>query len=153
MKQPLQLDIRADHQALLHESETIMHLIAEITASDQGLERQRPPLSVVFVLDVSGSMNGEPLRHVIAATQRLIDMLRPGDRAGIVSFSSQASVAADVISIDASAKAKLKRAAGEMVATASTNIEAGLRLGQRILPERRLHERQVLLLLSDGMPN
>jgi Ca-activated chloride channel family protein len=153
MKHPLQLQLRSDHENLLHDAETIMHSIVEITAADQGIERERPPLSVVFVLDVSGSMNGEPIRQVIAATQRLIDMLRPDDRAGVVSFSTHASVIADVITADGESKAKLKRAVGDMRPLASTNMEAGLRLAQRVLPARRVHERQVLLLLSDGMPN
>jgi Ca-activated chloride channel homolog len=153
MKHPLELKVTSDHQSLQNHTETVMHLIAEVNASDQGIERARPPLSVVFVLDVSSSMSGEPLRHVIAATQRLIEMLRPEDRAGVVSFSTHAAVVSDVVASSSDAKAQLKRAVGEMHVQSSTNIEAGLRLAQRILPERRMHERQVLLLLSDGMPN
>jgi Ca-activated chloride channel family protein len=80
-------------------------------------------------------------------------MLRPDDRAGVVSFSTHAAVVTEVIEASADSKAKLKRAVGEMTSRESTNLEAGLRLAQRILPARRVHERQVLLLLSDGMPN
>jgi Ca-activated chloride channel homolog len=153
MNHPLELRVVPDHQSLQHQTETIMHLVAEVKASDSGVERARPPMSVVFVLDVSSSMSGEPLRHVIAATQRLIDMLRPEDRAGVVSFSTYASVVSDVIAASPDAKSALERAVGEMSVQSSTNIEAGLRLAQRILPQRRMHERQVVLLLSDGMPN
>lgn len=153
MTNPIKLTLTADHTGLQRDQETVMHLIAEITAIGEGLERDRPPLSVVFVLDVSGSMHGEPLEQVKRSTKKLIDMLRPDDRAGVVSFSNRASVVAYVNDATANAKTNLARAIDRMKTDGSTNIEAGLRLGHAILPERRPHERRAIILLSDGMPN
>jgi Mg-chelatase subunit ChlD len=46
--------------------------------------------SVVSVIDVSGSMAGSPLADAKTAANAFIDLMNPGDRIGIVSFSSSA---------------------------------------------------------------
>lgn len=153
MTNAVNLTLTADHAGLEREKETVLHVIAEITAPSAGLERERPPLSVVFVLDVSGSMGGEPLDQVKRATKKMIEMLRPDDRVGVVAFSSTSSVVAYVSNADAPAKKKIIRSIDRMTTEAATDIEAGLRMGHAIFPDRRPHERRVIILLSDGVPN
>jgi len=45
------------------------------------------PLSVVLVLDVSGSMTGQPLADARQAAARFLDRLATGDRAALIAFS------------------------------------------------------------------
>ena len=45
------------------------------------------PLSVQLVLDTSGSVLGERLAHLSAAADRLVAALRPGEWAGLLTFS------------------------------------------------------------------
>jgi VWFA-related protein len=45
------------------------------------------PLAVTFVLDVSGSVAGEKIRHLASAVELLLDGLRGQDQAGLVTFS------------------------------------------------------------------
>jgi VWFA-related protein len=45
------------------------------------------PLNVVLALDVSGSMVGEPLAELKAASRAVVHGLAPDDRAGLVTFS------------------------------------------------------------------
>jgi len=45
------------------------------------------PLSVQLVLDTSGSVVGDRLKHLIAAGDGLVKALRPGERAGVLTFS------------------------------------------------------------------
>jgi Ca-activated chloride channel family protein len=51
----------------------------------------RQSLELVFVLDCSGSMSGEPIRQAKAAIERGLRLLSPGDSFQIISFSMSAS--------------------------------------------------------------
>jgi Mg-chelatase subunit ChlD len=48
---------------------------------------QQAALQVVLVLDISGSMTGQPLVDAQAAAARFLDRLRPGDQAALLAFS------------------------------------------------------------------
>jgi Ca-activated chloride channel family protein len=51
----------------------------------------REPLELVFVLDCSGSMSGQPLAQAKAAIARALNLLEPGDSFQIINFSTRAS--------------------------------------------------------------
>jgi Ca-activated chloride channel family protein len=51
----------------------------------------RAPIEMVFVIDCSGSMSGEPLRQAKAAIVHALKGLRPEDTFQIIRFSNQAS--------------------------------------------------------------
>ena len=55
----------------------------------ENLERQ--PLEMVFLLDCSGSMSGEPIKQAKTAIERTLLQLRPDDSFQIVNFSEKAS--------------------------------------------------------------
>ncbi|MFN3165683.1 MAG: VIT and vWA domain-containing protein [Phycisphaeraceae bacterium] len=55
----------------------------------EGLERQ--PMEMVFVLDCSGSMSGEPMRQSKDAMRHALKQLRPTDTFQIIRFSNDAS--------------------------------------------------------------
>jgi Ca-activated chloride channel family protein len=50
---------------------------------------RRPPLNLSFVLDRSGSMDGQPLEMARRATQVALRLLQPHDRVSIVTFDEQ----------------------------------------------------------------
>ncbi len=50
------------------------------------------PRELVFVLDVSGSMRGEPLNKSKQLMRRLLDSMRPEDRFNVVTFAGQTGV-------------------------------------------------------------
>ena len=55
-----------------------------------GTEQEKAlPRELVFVIDTSGSMGGEPIRQAKAALQRGLDTLTPDDRFNVIQFSSQ----------------------------------------------------------------
>lgn len=54
-------------------------------------ERDRSPMELVFVLDCSGSMSGEPLAASKEAVKRALRRLTPNDTFQIITFSSSAS--------------------------------------------------------------
>ncbi|MGB0767284.1 MAG: VIT and vWA domain-containing protein [Phycisphaeraceae bacterium] len=55
----------------------------------ESLDRQ--PMEMVFVLDTSGSMSGEPMRQSKDAMEHALKQLRPADSFQIIRFSSDAS--------------------------------------------------------------
>jgi tight adherence protein B len=56
------------------------------------LDPSAQPVDAVLVLDVSGSMEGEPLTAAVAAARRFVETLPVGVRAGLVTFSDQPTV-------------------------------------------------------------
>ncbi|HET8646713.1 MAG TPA: VIT domain-containing protein, partial [Vicinamibacteria bacterium] len=52
--------------------------------------RARPPRDVCFLIDVSGSMSGEPMAKVAEAMERFFDRMRPQDRLQVVTFAGSA---------------------------------------------------------------
>ena len=54
-----------------------------------GLTRQ--PLELVFVLDCSGSMSGQPIQQAKAAVERALRRLQPGDSFQLINFSFSAA--------------------------------------------------------------
>jgi len=52
---------------------------------------QRAPMEMIFVLDCSGSMAGQPIAQAKRAIERALRRLRPGDTFQIIRFSNNAS--------------------------------------------------------------
>lgn len=151
--QVLGLSVSLDERGLPPDTATRVHLVAEITALAAGIERARPPLSVVLAVDVSGSMAGPPIEQVIQSIDKLIALLDPTDRVGVVAFSDNAGEVAALTPVSAGARRLVSQRTHRLSADGGTNIEAGLRRAAAMMPPRGPHERQVVLLLSDGAPN
>ncbi|EYF00966.1 VWA domain-containing protein [Chondromyces apiculatus] len=129
------------------------HLVASLRALGEGVERARPPLSVVFVVDVSGSMAGPPLEQVAGSIDRLVGLLEPTDRVGIAAFSDGASEVVALALLDAEARRRISTRVHRLKAEGGTNMEEGLLRGKAMMPPRGKHERQLLVMLGDGAPN
>src|SRR5574340_592844 len=67
------------------------------------------PLDVLFLIDVSGSMAGQPLASVKQAAKGFIDQLAPQDRVGIMTFSNQVQLAQDYTTDHAAAAGVVDR--------------------------------------------
>ncbi|AUX38571.1 hypothetical protein SOCE836_108180 [Sorangium cellulosum] len=114
----------------------------------------RPHLSVHLVLDVSGSMSGEPMARARDAAQALVDKLDANDDFSLVTFSSDAAVRIPDGPVGAR-RAAIKAAIAGITEGGGTNIGRGLELGyaqaaQPGIPDGAV---KVVLLLSDGRAN
>lgn len=130
-----------------------MHAVLALEGLARGVDAERPPLSIAFAVDVSGSMRGEPLEHVATSLGKLVSFLGDDDRVGLAVFSDGASVVAPLAPLDPPHRAALRERARRLQALQRTNVQAGLEAARQLLPERALHERQAVMLLSDGQPN
>jgi VWFA-related protein len=76
---------------------------ADFTVLDDGVRQNvdfvsfdELPLNVVLNLDVSGSMTGQRLEDLRSAGRAVLDQLRAGDRAALVSFTEAVSVRSEL---------------------------------------------------------
>ncbi|WP_437306853.1 vWA domain-containing protein [Sorangium sp. So ce388] len=114
----------------------------------------RPHLSVHLVLDVSGSMTGEPMARARDAARALVDRLDAKDDFSLVTFSSDAQVRIPDGPVGPR-RAMIKSTIDGISEGGGTNIGRGLELGyveaaRPGIPEGAV---KVVLLLSDGRAN
>ncbi|QSQ14443.1 YfbK domain-containing protein [Myxococcus landrumensis] len=117
------------------------------------LAAQRAPSHLVFVVDVSGSMEMENrLGLVKRALMMLVEELDERDLVSIVVYGSQAKVV--VAPTSATEKARLFAAIDSLSSEGSTNAQAGMELGYRVA-SRRLLKGGInrVILCSDGVAN
>jgi len=114
---------------------------------------ERKDASLVFVIDVSGSMAMENRLGLVKRSLRLlVNELRPTDRIGIVVYGSQARVVLRPTSGEN--KSVILGAIEELAPDGSTNAEEGLKLGY-LMAREELDPKRInrLILLSDGVAN
>ncbi|WP_068826715.1 vWA domain-containing protein [Pseudomonas sp. BMS12] len=86
-----------------------------------------PPANLVFLVDVSGSMNRrEGLPMVQATLKLLVDQLRPQDQVALVTYAGTSSVVLE--STSGSEKVKIRAAIEQLSAGGSTAGESGIQL-------------------------
>lgn len=153
MTRPLTLQVAPEYDALAAGRAHELRASVRLAAGELQVEGERAPMTVIFALDVSTSMSGEPLAHVLAATRRMLEYLGPEDRVGVVTFSDAASSLAPAARLDRDHRALVLERLRGVEVIGGTSISAGLEQAARMMPARQRHERQLVLLLSDGVPN
>ena len=111
------------------------------------------PLSLVAVVDRSGSMTGV-IGRVRAALHQAVDQLRDGDRFGIVHYGSQPMVHLEVTNVKGNREA-LHRAIDAIQIEGSTAMEAGLAKGYEVAEAElaRSRGKTRMMLFTDENPN
>lgn len=108
-----------------------------------------PVRDVVLVLDVSGSMSGEPMDETKTASVQFIEtVLQENARVGIVTYDSYVERLSDF----STSQTALKQAVESIRAGNSTDIEAGLKEAYSMLSGSQA-DKKILVLMSDGEPN
>ncbi len=108
----------------------------------------RLPKDVLFVLDQSGSMEGEKFRQAQQAASYVLEHLQPGDRFNLLSFSTGVrSFSPGLSEVDAVPRAL--RWMNELAAMGATDINlALLEAAGQVDPGRTT----LILFLTDGLP-
>ncbi|HZP57442.1 MAG TPA: VWA domain-containing protein [Dehalococcoidia bacterium] len=112
---------------------------AELASSENA------PLDVLFVMDTSGSMAGEPIAQAKAAAKTLIAGLAPGDRVGVISFGDAVTVLQDYTDDRAAAE----RAIDSLEAVGNTALYQAT-ADAAVKAATSSASRRAIVLLSDG---
>jgi Ca-activated chloride channel homolog len=97
-----------------------------IKASDLQVA-ELPPANLVFLVDVSGSMDRRDGLPLVQSTLKLlVEQLRPQDRVALVTYAGESHVV--LASTSGSEKAKIRAAIDQLAAGGSTAGESGIQL-------------------------
>jgi Ca-activated chloride channel family protein len=100
-----------------------IHLLRIGIQADEIPESERDPVNLIFLLDVSGSMNDD-LELVKYAMNHLVDKLSPSDTLGIVVYAGAEGVVLEPTAVEN--KSEILDALQALEAGGSTNGEAGI---------------------------
>jgi Ca-activated chloride channel family protein len=116
-------------------------------------ESERKAANLVFVVDVSGSMDQDNRLGLVKKSLRLlVEQLDEADKVGIVTYGSSAS---EVLApTSAHNKEKILAVIDSLHTSGATNAEAGLRLGYQVA-SRTFRQGGInrVILCSDGVAN
>ena len=104
------------------------------------------PLNLMMVLDISGSLAGDRLAHLIEAANGLVKSLRADDRASLTIFSEPVRVAVT----PTRDRSPLVDALAALTADGATSLNDAVFMALQLRPEDASESRPVLLLFSDG---
>lgn len=152
MNTPLALHVRGEYRSVEPGKSTLWTAI-RIDPAGKGLEAERAPLALALVIDVSGSMNGDPIHHVVQSCEILADLLTERDQLAIVTFGTHAGVLHGLVPVDATGRAAIKAALRTVKADGSTNMHGGMQVGAGLLVGAPAGLRKVMVVMSDGQPN
>lgn len=104
---------------------------------------------IALVLDISESMNGEPLEQMKEAAQGFVGTVLEGEaNCALVTYSADAAIACGLTS----KQSALSDAIDDLSTQGRTNMEAGMRNGEDALADG-VSSRRIMVLMSDGHPN
>ena len=111
---------------------------------------QRPNANLVFLVDVSGSMqSADKLGLVKQSLHLLVSQMSADDRIALVVYAGAAGVVLESTSADK--KSKIRQAIDSLSAGGSTNGGAGIELAYRIAEENKIEDGiNRVIIASDG---
>jgi Ca-activated chloride channel homolog len=118
-----------------------------------GLERERAPLALALVVDVSGSMQGDPIAHVIKSCELLADLLGERDQLAIITFSGHGGVRCGLTTMTAAGRAQIARSLQTITVDGGTNLHGGIEVAAGVLVTAPAGLRRAMVVMSDGHPN
>ncbi|MEM7157489.1 MAG: VWA domain-containing protein [Myxococcota bacterium] len=114
----------------------------------------RPPMNVVFSLDTSGSMQGEPMELLQDSMTATVSQLRSGDIVSVVTWNDQQSVELEGYEVTGPDDPELVSVITGLMAGGSTNLHAGLVTAYSLANTYHIDDGiNRVVLISDGGAN
>jgi uncharacterized protein YegL len=113
---------------------------------------RRVPVHCVFLLDISGSMEGPRLDSVKRSLHCILTFLTPADRITLISFNDTATILLYDIKTTADQKQRMARTIDGLKAGGATNLSAAL-FEARVVLNTSSDTKQGVFLLTDGYAN
>ena len=130
-----------------------IHMLRIGIQAEEIPEEERDPVNLVFLLDVSGSMNAaDKLGLVKYSMKHLVDKLSPQDTLGIVVYAGAQGIVLEPTAVEN--KSTIMDALEELSAGGSTNGEAGIRTAYEMAESAfRTDGVNRVIICSDGDMN
>lgn len=116
-------------------------------------QAERPAKTVVFTLDVSGSMSGSKIEQARESLKFVLERLNDGDKFNVVLFGTDVrSFAENLRVVDAASRSKALAFVDAVRSRGSTNIEDALNVSFAQLKQDDSANPKYLFFFSDGEP-
>jgi Ca-activated chloride channel family protein len=116
-------------------------------------QTERPAKTVVFTLDVSGSMSGEKIKQARDSLKFVLSRLNDGDKFNVVLFGTDVrSFSEKLQTVDAASRSEALAFVDSVRARGSTNIEDALNVSFAQLAQDDSANPKRLFFFSDGEP-
>jgi Ca-activated chloride channel family protein len=152
MGAPIGVEARCERASTSSGKSTLWASI-RVDPKTKGLENERAPLAVALVIDVSGSMKGDPIAHVLRSCEIVASLLDQRDRLAVVTFADHAGVRIGLTTCDDDGRKLVTAALHGVAASGGTNMHAGIEAGAGLLATAPAGLRRAMVVLSDGQPN
>jgi len=151
----MKIQARFTHDKVRFDKTNDIHLVVSLKAPKLDWEAKRPPVCIIPIIDVSGSMAGEKLDYAKKTLLKLVDHLRPGDYCGLGAFATEIHEIQAPIEMTQASKDALKNRIGDLHTTSSTNFSGGLELGLRWGGKVDIGKDMLVrvIMLTDGCAN
>jgi Ca-activated chloride channel family protein len=111
------------------------------------------PVATVFVVDVSGSMEGTRIQSVRTAMASAREFIKPETEVGVVEFNDTAMKRLDIAEFDLNQQGRYAAIAEDLSPGGGTAMYDGIVLGLQMLEDRRAANpdlKTILVVLTDG---
>jgi Ca-activated chloride channel family protein len=152
MSAPFGVEARCERKSVSSGKSTLWASL-RVDPKGKGLESERAPLAVCLVLDISASMEGDPLAHALRAAEIVAELLDDRDQLAIVTFCERAGVRCGLTKCDDHGRKLLRASLFGLGIDGGTNIHAGMEAGAALLMTASVGLRRTMVVLSDGQPN
>ena len=140
------------HPRILAGKKMTTYLKVGLTGFDLEAAARRAPVNVAIVIDKSGSMAGDKIKHAKDAAKHALDRLGPGDVVSVIAFSDKVEIIAPASSL--SEREAVKAAIDRITANGSTALFAGVSKGsEELRKNKQANQVNRIVLLSDGIAN
>lgn len=114
-------------------------------------QRTHVPTALTLVIDTSGSMRGDAIRHAREAARALVEKLDDGDIVSVYTFSDAAEMRVTPTTLDPESRRRIGNLIEELEAHGGTNLFDGLNQGgSQLARSDAQHPVRRLVLISDG---
>ena len=104
----MKTNTRFTFETVRHDQENELHLVVSLNAPKKDWEKERPPVCVFPVIDVSSSMSGQKLDYAKQSALKLVEHLHKGGYAGLAIFHDGVDLVSEPIEMTQENKDKLR---------------------------------------------
>ncbi len=146
--------LRADRSLIRSDARSRRHLLAELCAPEMPPRADRRPVSLAFVIDRSGSMDGAKLAYACQAVSIGIRSLRKGDRFAVVAYDDKLDVVVPSVEATPEAREAAVAKVERISAGGTTDLQGGWSRGcDQVMEQLTSDAVGRCLLLTDGLAN